>query len=300
MTEGKVWFITGSSRGLGRSLTEAVLAGGDRVAATARNIGQLSALAEKYADQVYVLELDVTDKSQIQAAVSKAIAHFGRIDVLVNNAGFGITGAAEAFTDEQVRSQLDANLYGPIEVTRAVLPHMRSQRSGRILQISSIGGRVGGAGLTMYQAAKFGLGGFSEALSKEVAPLGIFVTSVEPGGFRTDWAGSSMSYAPRIAGYETTVDRMVDFIGGGSFVPMGDPDKAAKAMMALAVHASPPVHLVLGSEAIGILRQADAVRTQEMEQWLPVSVSTDHDDAVNFLETEQGAVLMQLKGIKHD
>src|ERR1700712_3927936 len=216
----KIWFITGSSRGLGRSLTEAVLANGDKVVATARNPKQLNDLVEKYPQLIYAIKLDVTQREQVYQAVSDAVAHFGRIDVLVNNAGFGITGAAEAFTDEQVRSQLETNLYAPIEVTRAVLPYMRQQRSGRILQISSIGGRVGNAGLTMYQAAKFGLGGFSEALAKEVAPLGILVTCVEPGGFRTDWAGASMSFAPKLEGYEKTVGQRADFFASGKFVPM--------------------------------------------------------------------------------
>lgn len=284
----KVWFITGSSRGLGRNLTEAVLENGDKVVATARNILQLSDLAEKYPDQIFPVKLDVTNREAIYQSVTDAIAHFGRIDVLVNNAGFGIIGAAEAFTDEQFRSQLDTNLYAPIEITRAVLPHMRKQRSGRILQISSVGGRVGNAGLTMYQAAKFGLGGFSEALAKEVSPLGIFVTCVEPGGFRTDWAGASMSYAPKVEGYETTVDQRADFFASGNFVPMGDPDKAAQVMIELTENPEPPVHLVLGSEAIGILKIADATRSAEMEKWMSVSISTDHHESVNFLETELG------------
>lgn len=291
----KVWFITGSSRGLGRSLTEAVLAKGDNVAATARNPESLSVLVQKYPDQVYPVQLDVTNKDQIASAVEQTIAHFGRIDVLVNNAGFGIIGSTEAFTDEQVRSQLETNLYAPIEVTRAVLPHMRKQRSGRILQISSIGGRVGSAGLSMYQAAKFGLGGFSEVLAKEVAPLGIHVTSVEPGGFRTDWAGDSMTYAAPVEGYETTVGQRVDFFKSGEIVPMGDPDKAAQVMIDLAEHPEPPVHLILGSEAVGILKQADAARQAEFEKWIPVSISTDHDTAVNFLETEAGKALFGKK-----
>jgi NAD(P)-dependent dehydrogenase (short-subunit alcohol dehydrogenase family) len=284
----KVWFITGSSRGLGRSLTEAVLAKGDQVAATARKPEQLDDLVEKYPGQVYALKLDVTRNDQVYRAVADAVAHFGKIDVLVNNAGFGITGAAEAFTDEQVRSQLETNLYAPIEITRAVLPYMRKHRSGHILQISSVGGRVGNAGLTMYQAAKFGLGGFSEALSKEVAPLGIKVTSIEPGGFRTDWAGDSMSYAPKVEGYEITVDQRADFFKGGNFVPMGDPDKAAKVMIDLVENPEPPVHLVLGSEAVAILQQADAVRQAEFKKWMPVSISTDHNEAENFLETNLG------------
>ncbi len=213
--------------------------------------------------------------------------------MLVNNAGFGITGAAEAFTEEQVRSQLETNLYAPIAITRAVLPYMRHQRAGRILQISSIGGRVGNPGLSIYQAAKFGVGGFTEALAKEVAPLGIWVTSVEPGGFHTDWAGDSMSYAPQIEGYEATVGGMENFLKGGTYVPLGDPDKAARAMVELADHPQPPVHLVLGSEAGGMLQQADKERQAEFEKWLPVTNATDREGVVNALESEDWKKIQQ-------
>jgi len=288
MEKKMVWFITGSSRGLGRSLTAAVLANGDQVAATARNTEQLNDLVEQYPDQIFVIKLDVTKNEQIVSAVADAIAHFGKIDVLVNNAGFGIIGAAEAFTEEQVYSQLQTNLYAPIAITRAVLPFMRKQGSGNILQISSVGGRVGNAGLTIYQAAKFGLGGFSEALAKEVAPLNIKVTCVEPGGFRTDWAGSSMTYAVSIPGYETSVEQRSAFFKSGNFIPMGDPDKAAKVMIELVKHPNPPVHLVLGSEAVAILQHADLERKAEFEQWISVSRSTDHNEAVNFMDTELG------------
>lgn len=284
----KIWFITGSSRGLGRSLTEAVLAKGDNVAATARKPEQLNDLIEKYPGQVHAIKLDVTNHDEVYDAVANAVAHFGRIDVLVNNAGFGIIGAAEAFTDDQVRSQLETNLYAPIEITRAVLPYMRKQRSGHILQISSVGGRVGNAGLTMYQAAKFGLGGFSEALNKEVAPLGIKVICIEPGGFRTDWAGDSMTYAPSVEGYETTIDARADFFKSGKFIPMGDPAKAAKVMVELVDDPEPPAHLILGSEGVALVKQADANKKAELEKWEAVSVSTDHDEAENFLETTLG------------
>jgi NAD(P)-dependent dehydrogenase (short-subunit alcohol dehydrogenase family) len=286
----KVWFITGSSRGLGRSLTEAVLAAGDKVAATARKPQQLDDLAAKYKDQLYAVELDVTDRAAVYQSVAETVKHFGRIDVLVNNAAFGIIGAAEAYTDEQFRSQLDTNLYAPIEVTRAVLPYMRQQRSGFIMQISSVGGRVGNSGLTMYQAAKFGLGGFSEALAKEVAPLGIKVTCVEPGGFRTDWAGASMSYAPAVEGYEETVGKRSEYFQSGSYIPVGDPDKAARVLVKLADETQPPVHLVLGSEAIAILEKANAMRDEELAKWTPVSLSTDADDAdaEKFLSTGFG------------
>lgn len=288
----KIWFITGSSRGLGRSLTEAVLANNDYVVATTRNPAQLADLVSKYPDKIFPVALDVTNKGEIIKAVDLTIKQFGRIDVLVNNAGFGITGAAEAFTDEQVRNQLETNLYAPIAITRAVLPYMRKQRHGRILQISSIGGRVGSLGLTIYQAAKFGLGGFTEALTAEVAPLGIKVTAVEPGGFRTDWAGTSMTYAPHVEGYETTVDKRIDFFASGNFVPTGDPAKAAKIMIDLAEHPAPPVHLVLGSDAAGILKVADERRKIEFEAWMPITLSSDHNDAINFLETEQGKKIL--------
>ncbi|WP_316804577.1 oxidoreductase [Pedobacter nototheniae] len=283
----KVWFITGSSRGLGRSLTKAVLAKGDQVVATARNIEALNDLKEEFEDQIFPVKLDVTNYSEIHSAVALAIEHFGKIDVLVNNAGFGIVGATEAFTHEQVRSQLETNLYAPIDITRAVLPFMRKQKSGRILQISSVGGRVGNAGISIYQAAKFGLSGFSEALAKEVVDLGIYVTSVEPGGFRTDWAGDSMTYAPSVEGYET-VEQRAEFFKSGGFVPMGDPDKAAKVMLNLVEIPEPPIHLVLGSEAVGMLKHADETRTAEMEKWMDVSLSTDHDDAQDFLNTALG------------
>jgi NAD(P)-dependent dehydrogenase (short-subunit alcohol dehydrogenase family) len=289
----KVWFITGSSRGLGRSLTEAALKTGARVAATARNPQQLDDLKSKYPAHILPLQLDVTDQKQIQHAVDQTIKAFGRIDVLVNNAGFGITGAAEAYSEEQVRSQLETNLYAPIAITRAVLPIMRRQRSGHILQISSIGGRIGNPGLTMYQAAKFGLGGFSEALAKEVAPLGIHVTSVEPGGFRTDWGSESMTFAPEVEGYEASVGWIIKYLRSGNHTPIGDPAKAAKVMIELVENPEPPVHLVLGSEAAGLLQQADANRKAEFEKWLPVTKSTDADDAENFLESEAGKTLLK-------
>ncbi|TSD67962.1 SDR family NAD(P)-dependent oxidoreductase [Inquilinus sp. KBS0705] len=291
----KIWFITGSSRGLGRNLTEAVLAKGDKVAATARNIESLNDLADQYPNNLFQIKLDVTNKDEVYQAVESTIKHFGRIDVLVNNAGFGITGAAEAFTDEQVRSQLETNLYAPIEITRAVLPHMRKQRSGHILQVSSMGGRVGSGGVSIYQAAKFGLSGFSEGLAIEVAPLGIKVICVEPGGFRTDWAGDSMTYAPHVDGYEHTVDTRVQMFKTKAFVPMGDPNKSAKVMIDMIDVPQPPLHLLLGSEAVAIVKHSELVKMAELEKWESVSISTDHDDAVNFLETEHGKRYLTLK-----
>lgn len=291
----KIWFITGSSRGLGRSLTAAVLAKGDKVAATARNTAQLNDLADQYPGQLFPVKLDVTSQEQINAAVESTIQHFGRIDVLVNNAGFGITGAAEAYTDEQVRSQLETNLYAPIAITRAVLPYMRKQRSGHILQISSIGGRVGSVGLTIYQSAKFGLSGFSEGLAREVAPLGIKVVVVEPGGFRTDWAGDSMTYAKSIEGYESSVGKRAEFFQSGKFIPVGDPDKAAKVMIDIVGEPEPPLHLILGSEGVALVKNAELAKLAELEKWYQLSISTDHDESENFFESEQGKLYLSMK-----
>jgi NAD(P)-dependent dehydrogenase (short-subunit alcohol dehydrogenase family) len=283
----KIWFITGASRGLGRSLTETVLAKGDKVAATVRNIDSLKNLVDLYPESILPLELDVTDYERVHLVIEAAIERFGRIDILVNNAGFGMIGAAEAFTDQQVRSQLETNLYAPIEITRGVLPYMRDKRSGRILQISSIGGRIGNAGISIYQAAKFGLAGFSESLSKEVRDLGIFVTSIEPGGFRTDWGGDSMSFAKAVEGYDI-VDQRINYFKSGNFIPTGDPAKAAKVLYDLVYEPKPPVHLILGSDAIGMIKLADSERVAEMERWIDISLSTDHQDAIDFLSTETG------------
>lgn len=294
----KVWFITGSSRGLGKSLVEAVLKNGDQVVATARKKEALEYLVADYPNQVLPLALDVTDSHQVATAVKSAIEHFGRIDVLVNNAGFGVTGAAEAFTEEQVNEQLKVNLWAPIAITRAVLPYMRKQRSGRILQISSIGGRVGNPGLSIYQAAKFGLAGFTESLHKEIAPLGIYVTSIEPGGFRTDWAGTSMTFAPDIADYESTIGTLKNMFTSEAFVPVGDPKKAAQVMVDLIAHPEPPLHLVLGSEAVAILQKATENRMEELQQWLPVSLATDHDQSADFHQTASGKNYFKQKGIE--
>ncbi|MGS2739419.1 oxidoreductase [Sinomicrobium sp. M5D2P17] len=290
----KTWFITGSSRGLGRSITEAVLAKGDNVAATARNPKQLNDLVEKFPNQILALQLDVSDRAQIHKAVEQTVKHFGGIDVLVNNAGFGITGAIEEFTDEQMNSQLDVNLYAPIEITRAVLPYLRKQRSGSIFNVSSVGGRVGSAGFSMYQAAKFGLQGFTEVLSKEVAALGIKVTSIEPGGFRTDWASNSMTYAEPIDDYKNILQSLKDYLK--DIMPLGNPDKAAQVIIDLVEHSEPPVHLVLGSDAVAILEVVDADRKAEFEKWKSVSISTDFDDVENpWLSEERRQDILKVK-----
>jgi NAD(P)-dependent dehydrogenase (short-subunit alcohol dehydrogenase family) len=193
MAESKVWLITGSSRGLGRSIAAAAAKSGARVMATARRPEDLDDLVAEYPDRVRAFALDVTDRQAARAAVQATIAEFGRLDVVVNNAGYANSGAIEEMTDEDFRDQVEANLFGVVNVTRAALPVMRGQRSGVLVQVSSIGGRVGGTpGMGAYQTAKFAVEGFSEALASEVGPLGIKVIIIEPGAFRTDWQGSSM------------------------------------------------------------------------------------------------------------
>ena len=290
----RIWFVTGSSRGLGRSLIKAILSKGDKVAATARDISSLQDLVKQYAQAILPVQLDVNNKAQVHQAIAAVVKHFGRIDVLVNNAGFGITGAVEAYSDEQVRSQLETNLYAPIEITRAVLPYMREKRSGHILQISSMGGRVGSGGVSIYQAAKFGLSGFSEGLALEIADFGIKVICVEPGGFRTDWAGDSMTYAAEIEGYEM-VNKRIQLFKNKGFSPMGDPEKAAKVIIDIVNDPEPPLHLLLGSEAVAIVKYSEAAKLRELEKWEEVSRSTDSDDAENFLETEAGKRFLTLK-----
>lgn len=283
----KVWFITGTSKGLGKSLAKAILAQGDKVIATARNLNDLKDLDQYPKENILKLHLNVRDQKQIYQTINEGLEHFGRIDVLVNNAGFGITGAAESFSDEQVIDQLETNLYAPIELSRAIIPHMRSQGSGHILQISSIGGRVASTGLSIYQAAKFGLSGFSEALHKELAPLGITVIAVEPGGIKTEWSGSSMGYADSPDMYEDIQTRMSTY-KRGQFVPVGDPDKMAKVIIDLIDHPKPPVHLVLGTDAVGVLQNGMSIREAELKEWLSVSVSTDAktETDVNFIDIQ--------------
>src|SRR3954463_10799609 len=202
----KVWFITGSSRGFGAELVRAVLAHGDRVVATARQPEQLRALVDGYADRARVFGLDVTDAEAAVAAVEFAVAEFGRIDVVVNNAGYANSAPIEEADPDDFRAQIEANLFGVVNVTRAALPVLRAQRSGTFVQFSSIGGRVGGTpGMGAYQTAKFAVEGFSEVLANEVAPFGVKVIIVEPGAFRTDWQGSSMELHPVGPDYEQTV-----------------------------------------------------------------------------------------------
>jgi NAD(P)-dependent dehydrogenase (short-subunit alcohol dehydrogenase family) len=271
----KTWLITGSSRGFGRELAQAVLESGDRLVATARRPEQLDDLVRKYGDSVRAVALDVTDAEAARAAVQTAVAEFGSLDVVVNNAGYASSAPIEEMSDEDFRAQIDANLYGVVNVTKAALPVLRQQRSGHIVQFSSIGGRVGGSpGMGAYQTAKFAVEGFSEVLNNEVKPFGVKVLIVEPGPFRTDWAGSSMAIAPVGPDYEETVGAMNRGRAGAATWP-GDPARAAKIILDVVAHPEPPLRLLLGAAAVELAAKSSAERAAEARQWADVSRAAD-------------------------
>jgi NAD(P)-dependent dehydrogenase (short-subunit alcohol dehydrogenase family) len=275
----KVFFVTGSSRGLGRHIAEAALAAGHRVVATARNPDTLADLVERYGRQILPVALDVTDAVAATSAVAAGVAEFDSVDVVVNNAGYADLGAVEDFGIEDFREQIDTNLYGVINVTKAALPILRAQGAGHIIQVSSIGGRLATAGLSAYQAAKWAVGGFSEVLAKEVGPLGIRVTVLEPGGMQTDWAGSSMRVLPVSPPYRETVGAMAR-MHTDSTPALGDPAKVAQVVLRIADMDDPPLRLILGSEAYLYATAAAVARAESDAAWHELTVSTDRDDAV--------------------
>jgi len=266
---------------LGRALAEAVLAAGHKLVATARNPAQLDDLVRRYGDRVRTIALDVSDEQAASDAVKMAIEAFGRLDVLVNNAGYGDIGSIEDTSLADFRSQIETNLFGVIIVTKAAVPIMREQRAGHIMQFSSVGGRLGPPGRAAYSAAKWGVEGFSEVLAKEVGPLGINVTIVEPGGFRTDFAGASTTIREGRPEYSSTVGQMARYQRDFSGSQPGDPAKAAKALLYIAGLEDPPLRLLLGSDAVKAAEQADLVRIQADKRWQELSISTD------FSQTDQ-------------
>ena len=274
-SDSKVWLITGSSRGLGRALAEAVLAAGHRLVATARNPAQLADLVERYGDQVRAVPLDVRDERAAAEAIAATVAAFGRLDVLVNNAGYGDVGSIEDTPLADFRAQIETNLFGVINVTKAALPLLREQRSGHILQLSSIGGRLGPPGRAPYAAAKWGVEGFSEVLAKEVAPLGIKVTILEPGAFRTDFAGASTTLRPTRPEYESTVGKLAQYQRDHNGLQAGDPAKAAAVILHVVGLEEPPLRLLLGSDAAHAAEQADLARMEADRKWRGLSESTD-------------------------
>ncbi|MFI5697632.1 oxidoreductase [Kribbella sp. NPDC051586] len=274
----KIWLITGSSRGLGRALTEAVLAAGDRVVATARRPEQLDDLVAKYGEQIRAVALDVTDPAAARAAVRTALDAFGGLDVVANNAGYANSAPIEETPDEDFRAQVETNLFGVVNVTKAALPVFREQKSGHFLQFSSVGGRVGGTpGMGAYQTAKFAVEGFSEVLNNEVRPFGVKVTLVEPGAFRTDWGGSSMQLAEVHPDYDSTVGQMNRYRLETDGKQPGDPAKAAEAILQIVDLDNPPLRLLLGRDALTHADRASNSRAEEAAAWSHLTTSTDFD-----------------------
>jgi len=289
----KVWFITGSSRGLGRALAEAVLAAGHRLVATARNPEELRTLVATAPDRSRAVALDVTDPAAARKAIDAAVAAFGRIDVLVNNAGYANVASIEDLPEDDFRAQVETNFFGVVNVTRAALPVLRAQRDGHIIQVSSIGGRSGSPGLAAYQSAKWAVGGFSEVLATEVRPLGIRVTIVEPGGMRTDWAGASMRVLESRPEYRGVLAPFTHMRGDA--VMRGDPAKIAKAILRISEEKNPPLHLLLGSDAYFLANLVGERRRAEDAQWKSLSVSTDFDGLGDFSETPIARALAEMK-----
>jgi NAD(P)-dependent dehydrogenase (short-subunit alcohol dehydrogenase family) len=270
------WFITGSSRGLGRALAEAALRSGDQVAATARHPDQLADLVDQYGDRVAALRLDVTDKDEAAAALATAHERFGRLDVIVNNAGYANVSAIEATTDVDFRTQFETNFWGVLNVSKAAIPLLREQGDGLVMQVSSVGGRVGGSpGIASYQAAKFAVDGFSRVLAVETAPFGIRVVVVEPSGFATDWAGSSMTVQDTPSDYEGTVGAMNKRMRQNAQGPAGDPERAAEILVRVAHSPNPPTHVLLGVNAVEMSLDYSRRQIDQATSWEAVSRSAD-------------------------
>ncbi|MGP8296849.1 oxidoreductase [Streptomyces inhibens] len=262
---GRVWFITGTSSGFGRELTRAVIAQGDRVVATARDIAGIGDLVTLAPDQVRAVRLDVTDAESIRGAVAEAERAFGRIDVLVNNAGAGLLGAFEELSEDDLRQNFETNLFGAMAVTRTVLPLLRRQRSGHIVQMSSVIGVVAGPGGTAYAGTKFALEGMSEALAAEVAHLGIRVTIVEPGSFRTDFGGRSLRWGEPMEDYAELIAPARKALEASHGTQSGDPYRGAEAIIAAVGLDDPPLRLPLGADAFGWIRAHLRSRLEELD-----------------------------------
>ena len=272
----KVWLVTGSASGLGRNISEAVLASGDCLVATARDPRYLEDLVQKYGDHVRAAPLDVTDEGAAHAAVLVAVDAFGRLDVVVNNAGYGDVAPFEQLSSERFKAVMDTNFYGVVYVTRAALPIMREQKSGCILQISSLGGRLALPGSSAYHAAKWAVGGFTESLAQEVAPFGVKVCALEPGGMRTNWGTRAHKDLPELLpDYEPSVGAIVKTLHALWGNENSDPAKVAQVILRLAASDRLPAHLLIGSDAVRYAREAEAARAADAERWREISVSTD-------------------------
>jgi NAD(P)-dependent dehydrogenase (short-subunit alcohol dehydrogenase family) len=272
----KNWFITGASTGLGEALATLLLDKGEKVAATFRKSEQVEAFTKKKPGYSLGVLVDVTDVEQIQGAVQHAVSTFGHLDVVVNNAGYGSLGSIEEISEEETQRQFDVNVFGPLRVVRAVLPHMRAQKSGNILNITSVGGMVGLAHAGIYNGSKFALEGLGESLAAQLKPLGIHVTNVEPGPFRTKWAGESATYTEtKLDDYASTVGEGLKASLGRDGNQKGDPIKAAEAMYQLVRLPNPPQHLLLGGFAYQMVRQKLQATLKEIDDFAYLGEPTD-------------------------
>jgi NAD(P)-dependent dehydrogenase (short-subunit alcohol dehydrogenase family) len=272
----KVWLVTGSASGLGRNIAEAVLASGDRIVATARDPRRLEDLMAKYGDQIRTAPHDVADEKAAYTVVQVAMDAFGRLDVVVNNAGYGDVAPFEQLSSERFKAVMDTNFYGVVNVTRAALPVMRKQKSGCILQISSVGGRLALPGSTPYHAAKWAVGGFTESLAQEVAPFGVKVCALEPGGMRTNWGARAHQDMPELLpDYEPSVGAVVKSLHSLWGKENSDPAKVAQVILRLAASDRLPAHLLIGSDAVKYAAQSEVARAAEADRWREISVSTD-------------------------
>jgi NAD(P)-dependent dehydrogenase (short-subunit alcohol dehydrogenase family) len=266
----KVWFITGTSRGFGREWAIAALERGDKVAATARNTSSLDDLVAKYGDAVLPLKLDVNDRAADFAAVKEAHDHFGRLDIVVNNAGYGQFGFVEEVSEQDVRDQFETNVFGALWVTQAALPYLREQRSGHIIQVSSIGGIVAFPNVGIYHASKWALEGFSQSLAQEVAPFGVHVTLIEPAGFDTDWSGSSSRRAEELPVY-ADVHAATEEVRKHRLAAPGDPKASAAAVLKVVDADEPPLRVFFGEAPLGLAKADYEERLRVWEQWQPVA-----------------------------
>ncbi|WP_111766863.1 SDR family oxidoreductase [Nakamurella deserti] len=268
----RTWFITGTSRGFGREWAIAALDRGDRVAATARNTDSLGDLAATYGDAVLPLALDVTDRSAVVAAVEQAHRHFGRLDVVVNNAGYGQFGMVEEADEAEIRAQFETNVFGALWVTQAALPYLREQRSGHVIQVSSIGGISAFPNIGIYNGSKWALEGISQALAAEVAPFGVHVTLVEPAGYSTDWSGSSARHATTLDAYDPVRDRAAELRKTRQSTP-GDPVATREAILQVVDAEKPPLRVFFGDGPLAIATADYESRLAEWRAWEPVSVA---------------------------
>lgn len=279
MKTQKTWFITGASRGFGMEITKAALASGDKVVAAVRNPKKFTLQANNN-DNLLVVKLDVTNEEQAKQAVLIATDHFGQIDVLVNNAGYGLLSAVEEASSEEVKANYETNVFGLLNVVRAALPYMRTQKSGHIINISSVGGLTGSIGWGLYASTKFAVEGITESLALELAPLGIKATVVEPGYFRTNFLDTSSltRTANIISDYDTTVGEMRKIATQVSYKQLGNPLKLAEAIVKVASVENPPLHLPLGNDTLERYRHKTAEFEKDIQNWYDVITGTDHDD----------------------